>query len=267
MLKKRLIFTLLVNGDQFVLSRNFRLQNVGSIDWLRNNYDFSLIANAIDELIVLDVTRGERNAKEFLNVLNMVTKNCFVPISAGGGVGTIQMARQLLRSGSDKIVVNTSIFSNPLFLNEVALEFGEQSIVASVDIKGSSTTGYEVVVNNGTELVRVSARESLLQISELPVGEIYLNSLDRDGTGMGLDLNILELLPITNRKPIILSGGAGNATHLLEGLSNEKVDAVSTANLFNFVGDGLERARNHLLLNGLDLSTWMPTSQLRNHSQ
>jgi cyclase len=107
MLKKRIIFTLLYDSGNFMLSRNFRLQQVGNLTWLQRNYNFSHIAFFIDELIILDVSRGERNTDNFCETLKKLTSDCFVPIAAGGGVRSIDYARRLLRSGADKIVINT----------------------------------------------------------------------------------------------------------------------------------------------------------------
>ena len=103
-----------------MLSRNFRLQKVGTIDWLHKNYNFSHIAFYIDELIVLDVSRSERNIERFTNVLKTLAKGCFAPIAAGGGIRKLSDARQLLRSGADKVVLNSVLFDDPKFVIELA---------------------------------------------------------------------------------------------------------------------------------------------------
>ena len=126
MLKKRLIFTLLYNIGQFMLSRNFRLQKVGNLHWLQTNYNFSHISFSIDELIVLDVTRGEKKPDEFCAALKQLTEGCFVPIAAGGGVRTIETARNLLRSGADKVIVNSTLYEKNGFVSHLASEFGQQ---------------------------------------------------------------------------------------------------------------------------------------------
>src|SRR5687768_4666363 len=110
MLKKRMIFTLLYDNGSFMLSRNFRLQKVGDLRWLQKNYNFSSIAFSIDELIVLDVTRGERNNAIFCDHLKKLTEGCFIPIAAGGGIRSVEYAKMLLRSGADKVVINTPLF-------------------------------------------------------------------------------------------------------------------------------------------------------------
>lgn len=256
MLKKRLIFTLLYNQGQFMLSRNFRLQKVGNLAWLHTNYNFSLISFSIDELIVLDVTRNNRSMEAFCDVLKVLAKGCFVPIAAGGGVRTIEHARALLRSGADKVVINTALYQNNDFVNELASEFGKQCVVASMDIKQVSDNTYQVVSECGTKHLEGSANHWLAKVINNDVGEIYLNSVDQDGTGQGYDLRLLDLLPPGMPKPVILAGGVGNASHLAKGLADPRVDAVATAHLFNFIGDGLKKARNSLIAGGVELPIW-----------
>jgi cyclase len=256
MLKKRLIFTLLYNQGHFMLSRNFRLQKVGDVKWLQSNYNFSKISFSIDELVVLDVTRGEKNVKAFYSSLKSVAEGCFVPIAAGGGVRTVEHARNLLRSGADKVVVNTPLYERTSFIGELASEFGQQCVVASMDIKRVSEGEYQVWSQCATQCVEGLAADWIERVTNSPIGEIYLNSIDRDGTGQGFDLRLLDQLPPNMPKPVILAGGVGNAAHLAEGLEDSRVDAVATANLFNFVGDGLKQARNSLIAGGVDLPVW-----------
>jgi cyclase len=264
MLKKRLIFTLLYDNGNFMLSRNFRLQKVGNIEWLKVNYDFSHISYSIDELVVLDVSRSERNVDAFCLSLKSLTDGCFVPITAGGGVSTIDSARKLLRSGADKIMLNTELYAGAKFPLEMASEFGQQCVVASLDIKLENQDEYKVWSKSGSVCEPESAKNWIESIANFSVGELYLNSVDRDGTGQGFDMKLLDLLPVDISKPVILAGGAGNATHLLEGLADSRVDAVATANLFNFVGDGLKTARNSLVKDGVVLPMW-DVQVLENH--
>lgn len=256
MLKKRLIFTLLYNQGQFMLSRNFRLQRVGDLKWLQTNYNFSRISFSIDELVVLDVTRGEKNTEAFCTALKKLTEGCFVPIAAGGGVGTIEHARALLRSGADKVVVNTAVYERDAFINELASEFGRQCIVASMDVKRAPGGSYEAWVECGSRCLARPAAHWISQVTNSAVGELYLNSMDRDGTGQGYDMQLLDQLPPDMLKPVILAGGAGNVIHLAEGLADPRVDAVATAHLFNFVGDGLKQARRSLISGGVVLPVW-----------
>ncbi len=256
MLKKRLIFTLLYSSGFFMLSRNFRLQTVGNLDWLQRNYDFSRISNYIDELVVLDVTREKRNLDEFCQVLKSITLNNFVPITAGGGVKDVDSARRLLRSGADKILINSGLFNKSNLARVMSEEYGQQCVVGSIDLKRSKSGEFQVWCEDGGKLNLAPTKELLKRVLNDSVGEIYLNSMDRDGTGQGLDIEMLELLPDRVNKPIIIAGGAGNSDHLMVGLKDSRVDAVATANLFNFVGDGLKKARQELLSGGIVLPVW-----------
>ena len=253
MLKKRVIFTLLYDNGSFMLSRNFRLQKVGNLNWLQRNYNFSQIAFFIDELVVLDVSRQDRDEDRFCDHIMALTEGCFVPIAAGGGVRSLEYARKLLRSGADKIVVNSLLATDVNEINSSASEFGRQCLVASVDVNQDNT----IWVNNGGEKLDVDARDWLhYVVNELPIGELYLNSMERDGTGQGYMAELLDLLPDSVPVPVILAGGAGKHQHFMEGLHHTKVNAVATAHLFNFVGNGLELARNGLLSEGIDLPCW-----------
>ncbi len=256
MLKKRLIFTLLYQQGQFMLSRNFRLQKVGNLQWLQSNYNFSHISYSIDELIVLDVSRGQKQTEEFCTALKRLSEGCFVPIAAGGGVKSIDAARSLLRSGADKVVINSALYEDNGFIQNLASEFGQQCVVASMDIKSSPDGDFQVWSECGSVCQLGTAAHWIEQVSQAAIGELYLNSMDRDGTGQGYDLRLLDLLPGNMLKPVILAGGVGNASHLAAGLADPRVDAVATAHLFNFVGNGLKKARQTLISGGVDLPLW-----------
>lgn len=263
MLKKRIIFTLLYDTGTFMLSRNFRLQKVGTFDWLQKNYDFSHIAFYIDELIVLDVSRGERDIDQFSEALKLLAKGCFAPIAAGGGIRRLSDARQLLRSGADKVIVNSVLFDDPQFVSTLAQEFGQQCIVGSIDIKQEADGTYYVYTNNGSCRRRELIAELVEQFPVKSIGELYLNSINQDGTGQGYDLGLLDLIPTEFNLPTILAGGAGHSQHLIDGLLDKRVDAVATAHLFNFVGDGLKKSRESIRSREVDLANWQPLSELK----
>ena len=264
MLKKRIIFTLIYDDGEFMLSRNFRLHKVGNLKWLQKNYNFAHISFFIDELIVLDVTRGERSVLAFCEILKMLTDGCFVPIAAGGGVRSVEHARLLLRSGADKVVLNTPIFKQPELLQEITEEFGQQCVIGSLDFKRTEDGDYRVLTGSGSCELKRSALAELQELNFDAVGEWYLNSIDRDGTGQGYDMDILDQLPDDWSVPIILAGGAGNASHMIAGLSDSRVDAVATANLFNFIGDGLKRARESICSTGIELAKWPMDNKFQN---
>ena len=255
MLKKRVIFTLLYDNGSFMLSRNFRLQRVGDLEWLKKNYNFSKISFSIDELIILDISRTKRDHKKFLNHIRALSEVCFIPIAAGGGVRDIDFAHSLVNNGADKVVINSLVGKSIEVIDNIVAELGSQCVVASVDVK-KVDNNYKVYTENGTLQQSDSLQEWLFKLAEVPVGEVYLNSIDRDGTGQGYQKELLNFLPDDFQLPVILSGGAGKYQHFIEGLEDKKVDAVATAHLFNFIGSSLEDSRNALIKEGFNLAKW-----------
>lgn len=253
MLRQRVIFTLVYDGGMFNQSRNFRLQKVGNIDWLENNYKFRDIAFSLDELVVLNVSRGgDKDLAKFAEVLSRVVEDVFIPVAAGGGLTSIDNVKLMFDSGADKVVVNTALHNDRSFIESIVQHYGKQSIVASVDYNSKG-----VFINNGTERLGMSLQEYVLYVESLGVGEIYLNSIEKDGTGFGYDLKVAAEVAKNISTPLIIAGGAGNEKHLIEGLSTEGINAVATANLFNFMGNGLPNARKKILSSGGNLAQWI----------
>ena len=252
MLTKRLIFALLYDSGSFMLSRNFRLQRIGDLNWLEDNYGFANVGYQIDELVVIDVSRQNRSTAKFCEDLKQLTRDCFAPIAAGGGIKTLEHARELLRSGADKVVVNSALHDQPELVENLASEFGQQCIIASVDTQKIDNS-YRVFKHNGKVETAYSLDQFLLRSAGLPVGEIYLTSVDRDGTSNGLDFEMLKHVDHIKDLPLIIKGGIGNADHIIAGLSDNRVDAVATAHLLNFMGNGLARARELAISGGINL--------------
>ena len=265
--RKRLIFTLLYDSGNFVLSRNFRLQKVGDLRWLTTNYNFSKISHSIDELIVLDVSRESRNIDDFADTLKKLVQNVFVPVAAGGGIDDFEKAAMLLHSGADKLVVNSILHTDPELVTHLTRIHGSQCVVGSIDYRKEAES-FSVFYDRGTRRSDIGLAESVVKAVEIGAGEIYLNSMDRDGTGNGYDLELLESTCGHLNVPLIIAGGAGNSHHLVEGAQYPGVDAVATANLYNFIGDGLPLARQGMLEAGIDLARWHPEefAVLRNGS-
>ena len=254
MLKKRLIFTLLFKDGAFWLSRNFRLQRVGDVAWLNQNYNFSSIATSIDELIILNVAREDVNRAAFLDAVDRVTEGCFMPLSLGGRISTRDDVEAMLAHGADKVVVNTALSQDAALVRELVAVYGGQCIVASVDYRREADAD-AVYIDRGQTRIQAELTRYLDEVEALGVGELYLNSIDQDGTAQGLDLSVLDHVG-DRSTPIILAGGAGNARHLHAALDHPAVDAVAATNLLNFVGDGLPKARRDLLAAGVSLASW-----------
>ena len=257
MLKKRLIFTFLYSNGYFVQSRNFNLQNVGDLNWIKKNYKLTNISNFIDELIVIDILKNQKNQKKFIKNLKEISNNFFIPITAGGGIKNLEDAKNLLENGADKVIVNSMLFENINKINDIAKVYGSQSIIGSLDYKYYNNNVL-LFSSNGENLIKKPFSFLIKKLNKLNLGEILLHSIDKDGTGMGLDLNILKYIKKNIKKPIIISGGCGNYLHIVEGLKNKKINAVVTSNLFNFINDGLELARKQMYKKKIELTNWNP---------
>jgi len=255
MVKNRLIFTLLYDEGTYMLSRNFRLQKVGNLEWLKRNYNFNAIAFSIDELIVINVSRQNRNYYAFSEHLKELSRNVFLPIAAGGGIRSLNDAYTLFNSGADKVVFNTTLIEQPDLVSSVAKIFGNQAVIASIDCKKEGND-YNIYIRNGSYNTGLKVQEFVSRIENLGVGEIYLNSIDRDGTGQGYDIELLSLASRATQLPIIACGGAGKYEHFVEAMEKGGVTATATANLYNFIVDGLIKARQFIQQQGIKLASW-----------
>lgn len=253
----RVIFTLLYDRGNFMLSRNFRLQVVGTIDWLFTNYDFSRVSHGLDELMVLDVSRGARNEEAFARHVRLIASRSFIPMTVGGGVNSPELARTYMRSGADKLLINSAFATAPDLCRELANQYGRQCIVAGVDYRLDGADRRVVATHAGEQRHdQVTLDEWVMRVQEFGAGEVLLQSIDRDGTGMGLDLEIFTEFHATPDVPCIVMGGVGKAEHVLAGFREPRVDAIATANLFNFIGDTLLDVRAAIVRDGIAMPSW-----------
>lgn len=255
MLRKRIIFALIYSDGYFNQSRNFRLQRVGNLEWLEKNYRFKDIAFSLDELIVLNASRKEKGMADFAAMINRLVDDVFVPLAAGGGIRSMKDAKALFGNGADKIVLNSALWEQEELVRELVRNYGTQSVVASVDYRKVGDRDV-VFIKDGSEALDMLLDDYLAYVEGLGVGEIYLNSIDKDGTGFGYDFETIERVEAQVNIPLIIAGGAGNEDHLMQGLLRPAVNAVATANLFNFVGDGLPVSRRKIFESGLNIANW-----------
>ena len=212
-------------------------------------------------MIILDVSRGEPDFKEYLNVLNVISEMCFIPITAGGWIRDLKQIKDCMNSGADKILFNQPIYDNYELVINASNYLGSQSIVASIDYKVTEKVT-RVYTDQGTRRVNEMLDNIIARIRD-DVGELLLTSIDKDGTGMGYDYNELGRINPTLSIPIVISGGAGNELHLKEALCNSSVNAVATANLFNFIGNGLEVARKHMIDSKIDVPIFISDESIK----
>ena len=256
MLRKRIIFSLIYERGFFNQSRNFRLQKVGNLTWLKKNYNFKEIAFSLDELIVLNASKDEKKIEDFAKTLEGIVEDVFIPIAAGGGVRDIDDAKLLFNSGADKLVLNSLLYKSPEIVGQIVKQYGSQSLIASIDYKTIDGNNL-VFIDDGMQKIDMTLDQYIHYVQNLGVGELYLNSIDKDGTGFGYDFDTIDKVSNIIKVPLIIAGGAGNESHLIQGLKREKVDAVATANLFNFVGNGLPNARKKIIEKNLNIARWI----------
>lgn len=254
---RRLIFTLLYDRGQFMLSRNFRLQAVGNIDWLFDNYDFATVSHGLDELMVLDVSRGGRNPEKFADIVGRITRLCFIPVTVGGGITSMDVAQRYMRSGADKLLVNTAFHTQPELCRALSDHFGRQCIVAGLDYRKTPAQARTVVVESGSRELSTDISDWVDYLQRNGAGEILFQSMDQDGTGMGMDPSVVADLREAPEVPCILMGGVGKADHIISGLQHPAIDAVATANLFNFIGLAFLDVRRAMAERGVQMAQWI----------
>lgn len=250
--KPRLCFTLLYSDGDFCLSRNFKIQKVGDLEWIKTNYEFESISRSIDELVILNVDRTGPT-KKFIEDIRRIIDGCFMPIAIGGGIRSKEDAKKFFENGADKIVVNNALWENRNLVTHLAELYGSQSIVGSLDF--SQKNGVYNLFNRDIE-VMPTLEEGIDIINQIGVGELLLNAIDQDGTGEGYDFDALERVARLTKLPLIASGGGDSSPKLLEGIQKEYISAVTSSHLFNFMCDGLEYARKDLINAGVELSIW-----------
>jgi len=234
-------------------SRNFRLQKVGDINWIEKHYQLQKVSFFIDELIILNASRGVKSIDDFSEMIHRLADKVFIPVAAGGGIKSTEDAEKLFHHGADKIVLNTMFFQDIVTVKKLIDQYGSQSIVASIDYDYNRN----VFIENGQIKIPLSLKQYIDHIEQLNIGEIYLNSMEKDGTGFGYDFNTIQDVKNNISTPLIIAGGAGNVHHLIEGLNQEKISAVATANLFNFMGDGFANARKQIIDTGINVAPWI----------
>jgi cyclase len=255
MLRNRLIFTLLYNKGKFMLSRNFKLQSVGDLDWLKQRYDYDSMAYAIDELALINVERGERDLAAFCNDLKGISKGYFMPLSVGGGIRTREDADRIFDSGADKLILCSALFDNPSLIKDLIRTYGAQSIVGCLDYK--TVDGQAVLFKqNGQVKAGPPLLEGAKFVESLGVGEIFMNSIDHDGAGEGFDWGNLQQVSSQLRVPVIASGGGGRFDHFVKAYRECGVSAAATADLFNFMADSLSECRAHIVDSGIPMASW-----------
>ena len=261
MLRKRLIPCILLRNGVIVQSKGFkRYQMLGNpttaverlSDW------------ASDELIYLDISQDRvydlrrddlksPNRASILEIIEDVAEKCFMPLTFGGGIRTLEHVVVRVQAGADKVAINTQPLAQPEFITEVAREVGSQCVVVSVDVRETGDGSWEVFANGGREATGRDVLEWVAEAEDRGAGEIFLNSIDRDGAGQGYDLELIERVAERVSIPVIACGGVGEWAHFADALERTGVSAVSAANIFHYTENSVRNAKKHLVDAGLNV--------------
>jgi cyclase len=250
MLKKRIIPVILIRDGRIVQSRLFSRYNILGDPTPAVE---RISSWSSDELIYLDITNQDdpySQKTDSNKLIKSISNSCSVPLSFGGGIRNIEDAANFLKLGADKVTLNTATIDNPSLISEIALEFGSQCVVISIDVKINDYGDYEVH-KFGRIKTGIHPIDHALKVQELGAGEILLNSVDRDGTGIGFDLGLINSITPKIKIPLIAIGGAGKWEDFLMVLSETDVSAVAAANIFQHSENSVYHCKDFLFRAGL----------------
>ncbi len=251
MLKVRLIPCLDVKAGRVVKGVNFvDLKDAGDPVEAAAAYDTA----GADELCFLDITASHENRGILLDVVTQTAERCFMPLTVGGGVRTVDDVRVLLRAGADKVSINTAAVADRAFVARAAEKFGNQCIVVAIDAKrvdGNGGPRWEIFTHGGRVRTGIDAIAYAREVASLGAGEILLTSMDRDGTREGFDIPLTRAVSDAVPVPVIASGGVGTLDHLVAGVRDGGASAVLAASIFHFGDYTIGEAKRHMAAAGL----------------
>ena len=247
MLKYRIIPCLDVKNGRVVKGINFvDLKDAGDpVEQAKIYSD-----GGADEICFLDITASNENRSTIYEVVKKTSEKCFVPLTVGGGVRSIEDIQKLLKCGADKVSVNTAAVQNPKIVMESSLKFGSQCIVVAIDVKRKAN-GWEIFTHGGRNKTGIDAIKFAKQMEEYGAGELLVTSMDRDGTQKGYDIDLMKEISEMVGIPIIASGGVGNLDHLAEGITKGKANAVLAASIFHYGKYSVKEAKQYLDSKGI----------------
>lgn len=250
MLAKRIIPCLDVKDGRVVKGTQFiNLKDAGDPVELAKYYDKA----GADELVFLDITASHEKRRTIIDLVSRTAEQVFIPFIVGGGIGTIEEIREILKAGADKISLNTAAVFNPDIIREGAENFGSQCIVVAIDARREGVNGWEVYTHGGRKNTGLNAIEWAREVERRGAGEILLTSMDMDGGKDGYDLPLTSAIADAVNIPVIASGGAGKLEHFHEALTDGKADAALAASVFHYKEFSVKRVKEYLLDKGVQV--------------
>ncbi len=229
--KKRIIARIDVKNEFAIKGIHLEgLRKVGDPNTMATKY----YLQGVDEIVFMDAVAAYYDRNSLSDLIEQATENVYVPITVGGGIRTIDDISKALKSGADKVAINTQAVRNPEFISKAASIFGAQCIVASIEAKRVADAKWEVYVENGREPMGLDVVEWAEKLEKLGAGEIMLTSIDMEGTKKGFDECLISAVSSKISVPLIVCGGAGNSSHIESVLSNQNVDAVALASVLHY---------------------------------
>lgn len=250
MITTRIIPCLDVRNGRVVKGKKFRdIQDVDDPARLGKFYSES----GADELVFYDITASNEERKTSLEFVKHVAYEINIPFSVGGGVSTIDDFKYILRSGADKVSVNSSAVKNPKLIKDASERFGNQCVVLSIDAKKNNSNSWSVYINGGRIKTELDAIQWAIEGVNLGAGEIVVNSIDEDGMKNGYDLDLLKSITDAVSVPVIASGGAGKIEHFLDAVDYANVDGILAASVFHFGEINIKDLKKYLKDNGIEI--------------
>jgi len=255
MLAKRVIPCLDVHDGQVTRGVQFGKAEAGELRNVGNPVEFAVRYNdqGADEMVFFDITASAQGRATMVEVIERAADQCFMPLTVGGGLRSVDDMYAMLRAGADKISINSSALSNPSLISAGAEKFGSQCIVVSIDAKKAGPDKWEVFSHGGRKSTGLQAVEWAKRAVSLGAGEIVLNSIDSDGTKAGFDLEITRRVSESVGVPVVASGGAGTLEHMAEVLLAGKADAVLAASIFHYGDYTVSDVKKYLASRGIQM--------------